>query len=270
MGEYQRADSPPMCANSPHFLVSRLLHDAGFRHAFFTREGGVSAGPYSSLNFSFAVGDQPDAVRSNLARAAAALGIATEQLYYLSQVHGRTVVTLDATLPASEVQGQTGDALVSLPGNHACAVRTADCVPILIADPDRRIVGAIHAGWRGVVANGVAASVATAVEIGARPSRLLAAIGPHISVDHFEVGDEVASELARVAGTDEVVRRVSGQRPRVDLLRIVRHQLVDSGVDAGRIEFVGGCTASEPNRFFSYRRDGTRGGRHLSAIVGAS
>jgi YfiH family protein len=257
-----------MNPNRPQFLASPLLDDAGFPHAFFTRLGGVSGGPFTSLNFSFTVGDEPEAVRMNLQRAAETLGVTPDRLYYLSQVHGRTVVTLDGSEPAGDVRAIEGDAVVSRPGNHAVAVRVADCVPVLLGDPTTRVVAAVHAGWRGVVANVVQAAVVAMEGAGASAAGLLAAIGPHLSVDAFEVGEEVAGELAQAAGTDDVVARASGRKPHVSLLRVVAHQLVAAGLHPDRVDFVGGCTHSDPTRFFSYRRDGARSGRHLAAIVG--
>ncbi len=258
-----------MSENKPDFLSSTLLNAAGFRHAFFTRVGGVSAAPFSSLNLSFVVGDDPRAVEQNLSRAAQAVGVTLPRLFFLSQVHGATVVKIDGTELVDDVRRCEGDALVAPAGPHACAVRIADCMPILLADPSTRLVAAVHAGWRGVVANVVGATLDRLVREGALAGDVIAAIGPHISVDAFEVGEDVAEALARAAGTDTVVRRRAGARPHVDLLRIVRGQLAQAGVKPESVDFVGGCTFSDPDRFFSFRRDGRRSGRHLAAISGA-
>ncbi len=251
---------------NPSPQQSPLLQAAGFRHAFFTRPGGVSSGPYESLNFSVAVGDQADNVQENLARAARALGVAPERVYFLSQVHGSGVQLLEGSEDRLEVLHEQGDAVVALRGNVACAVRVADCAPVLIGDKTSGAAAAIHAGWRGVVAGVVAAAVhRLRAEVG--EGELVAAIGPHISVANFEVSDDVAAELAGASPDPEVVDRTRGPKPHVDLRRILRAQLRQLGLSDASIDDVGGCTVGDPRLYFSFRRDGRRSGRHLAAIV---
>jgi YfiH family protein len=247
-------------------LKSRLLELSGFRHAFFTRRGGVSRGPYSSLSFSLAVGDEPEHVAENLRRAAATLRVPVERIYYLSQVHGRdSHVADESQAPGAFVQRE-GDAVIARSGRLACAVRSADCVPILVGDRTTGAVAAIHAGWRGVVGGVVPQAIAALrAEISAA-GELVAAIGPHISVSSFEVSPEVCAELAAASNAVGVVQHGSG-RPHVDLRRIVRAQLSQAGLAEHAIDDVFGCTWAEPELFFSFRRDGPRSGRHLSAIV---
>jgi YfiH family protein len=232
------------------FQTSPLLQAAGFRHAFFTRRGGVSTGPYASLSFSTAVGDSHEHVRENLARAAAALGVEPGRLYFLSQVHGRDVVVLGG--------GETP---------VACGVRIADCVPVLIADRKSGAVAAAHAGWRGVAA-GVAAEAARRVrDLAGSDGELVAAIGPHISVSAFEVSEEVAEQLRAASPDPDVIDRGYGERPHVDLRRILHAQLRELGLREPDIDDVYGCTVGDPERYFSFRRDGKTSGRHLAAIV---
>ncbi len=250
-------------------LRSELLTAAGFRHAFFTRAGGVSTGPYASLSFSVAVGDAPEAVAGNIERAARELGVSKEHVYFLSQVHGKEVVEIDGRSPREEVLRLEADALVSSNPEIACGVRSADCVPILLGDPRSGAVGAVHAGWRGVVRGVVEAAVLALRRRAAGEGRLLAAIGPHIRQDAFEVSEDVAVELERASPVAGAVRRGAG-KPHVSLATIVRAQLLSSGLAVSDVDDVGGCTASEPARFFSFRRDGRVGGRHLSAIVALS
>jgi len=147
--------------NEASLLESPLLGRAGFRHGFFTRNGGVSTGPYRSLSFSLAVGDEPGNVAENLRRAAGALGVPSERIYYLSQVHGRQTQLADGQEPPARFLEREGDAVLAIPGTLAlaCAVRSADCVPILVADRATGAVAAIHAGWRGVVAGVVGVHV---------------------------------------------------------------------------------------------------------------
>jgi YfiH family protein len=138
---------------------------------------------------------------------------------------------------------------------------------VLLADPASGAVAAVHAGWRGVVAGVVEAAVTRLAELGAKPSDVLAAIGPHISLAAFEVSEDVAHQLEAVSPEAHVVDRTSWAKPHVDLRRIVRAKLRALGLGNERIDDVPGCTVLEPERFFSFRRDGARSGRHLSAIV---
>lgn len=247
-------------------LKSPALTAAGFRHAFFTRRGGVSGGPYASLNFSYGVGDEARDVDENFARAAAVIGITPERTYFLSQVHGRSVVELSGNEDRRETMHVEGDALTSTSTTVACGVRTADCVPVLIACEATGRVAAVHAGWRGVEQNIVAETVKLFSTAHASTS-LVAAIGPHISSAAFEVSDDVAERLQHVAGSLDVVRRDVGPKPHVDLRKIVRAQLEGAGVASPRVDDVLGCTMLEQETYFSYRRDGKRSGRHLSVIV---
>lgn len=254
-------------AQSAHFQTSRLLEEAGFRHAFFTRQGGVSSGPYESLNFAVNVGDREQNVQENLARAARALDVPPERLFFLSQVHGREVKLLSGGESRLAVLHERGDAVIGLEGRLACAVRIADCAPILLGDRSSGAVAAVHAGWRGTVAGLVAAAVERLrAELGG-PGELLAAIGPHISVAHFEVSEDVAAELVAASPDPDVVDRTRGPKPHVDLRRILRAQLRELGLPDSSIDDVAGCTVAEPTRYFSYRRDGRQSGRHLAAIV---
>jgi len=256
------ADTAPVdCLQSARLLA------AGFHHAFFTRHGGVSAGPYASLNCSRSVGDAPAHVERNLRRAAATLQVPPARLYVVAQVHGADVVEITAADAREVVARRPGDALIARAGGLACGVRIADCVPVLLADRAAGAVAAGHAGWRGVVADVVGAAVA-ALRAGApgEPD-LVAAVGPHISAAACEVGEEVAAALSAVAPEVPAVLRSPGKRPRVDLRALVRAELVRAGVPATAIDDVAGCTFSEPDRFFSFRRDGAQSGRHLAAIV---
>ena len=247
-------------------LSSPLLKSAGFRHAFFTRRGGASQGPYSSLSFSLAVGDEPAHVAENLRRAGVVLGVPAERIYYLSQVHGRGTQVVDAAEASASFVQREGDAVIARSGELACGVRSADCVPILLGDRKTGAVAAIHAGWRGAVAGVVPAAVAALrAEIGSS-GELVAAIGPHISAASFEVSEEVAAQLEAASDAGGVVHR-SGPRPHVDLRRIARAQLLAAGLAGAAIDDVFGCTVAEPELFFSFRRDGPKSGRHLSAIV---
>jgi polyphenol oxidase len=247
------------------FLESRLLLEAGFRHAFFTRNGGVSQGAYRSLSFSIAAGDSAANVNQNLERAAIVLGVASPRIHFLSQVHGAVAHTLSGREVQSAQVLVEGDALVSRAPGLACAVRTADCVPVLIADRQTGAVAAVHAGWRGAVSGIVSAALAALRTISPDPD-WIAAIGPHISAAAFEVSEDVAQMILAASRDSNIVDR-SREKPRVDLRRMLRAELRSQGLREAAIDDVWGCTVSEPGRFFSFRRDGKASGRHLSAIV---
>lgn len=250
----------------PVFQHSRVLRECGFRHAFFTRQGGVSEGPYRSLNFSVGVGDAAERVEKNLSLAAAALGIELGQLYFLSQVHGVDVVRVFGNETPGEVVLRQGDAVMSTAAELGCAVRTADCVPILMGDQRSGAACAIHAGWRGVEAAIVPAAIQRLREAVQDEGDLVAAIGPHISTEAFEVSDDVAERLARATDLPDIVDR-SRTKPHVDLRRIVRAQLLRCGLTTSAVDDVPGCTFLDPERYFSFRRDGAASGRHLHVIV---
>lgn len=247
-------------------LSSALLSEEGFRHGFALRTGGVSEGAFSSLNLGRAIGDAPAAVEENHARLAQAVGYSS--LYELSQVHGRVVRLVTERESPVDLRREEGDALAGKGTGLALGVRVADCVPVLLADRRTGAVAAAHAGWRGAALGVVGESLRTLAEaFGTDAADVIAVIGPHIRAPHFEVGPEVAAQLgASAPGAPIVTQRFP--KPHVELAAVLRHQLVAAGVPRGAIDDLGGCTFAEPERFFSYRRDGGQSGRHLAVIVG--
>jgi YfiH family protein len=249
------------------FRTSALLTRAGFRHAFFTRQGGVSTGPYTSLSFSVAAGDTEECVSANLGLAAAALGVKASRVYYVSQIHGANALLIDGSEDRREVLYREADALVGQNPEAAVGVRMADCLPILVGDRASGSVAAIHAGWRGLVRGVVASGIETLRRTTGSPGDLVASIGPHITARAFEVSEDVADELSRASHADGVVERGHGPKPHVHLARVARAQLEEAGVLPDAIDVVEGCTFGDPDDFFSFRRDGPKSGRHLAAIV---
>jgi hypothetical protein len=245
--------------------LSSVLRDAGFRHAFFTRAGGVSEGAFGSLNFAWSTGDREPLVRENLKRGAAYLGIDAEHLYFLSQVHGAHAHVVSRDDRWDDVVLVEGDAMVSRDPAVACGVRVADCVPILVGDVTTGATCAIHSGWRGTVLDVVGSGIAALRRVAPGASRLVAAVGPHISLESFEVGPEVADEIERACALPGAVDRDRFAKPHVDLRVIVDAQLRKAGVEV--VDHITGCTFRDPDRFFSFRRDGRASGRHLAAIV---
>jgi len=237
------------------FIRSDLLSRDGFVHGFSTRAGGVSTGPYASLNLGKTVGDDPASVEENHRILAAAAGFSRDDFRLVHQVHGRRVIRLDG--PEHPRPGAEADALVAAAPGLVPAVRTADCVPVLLAHPRTGRVAAVHAGWRGAWQRIPSAAVE---ELGAPPRELVAAVGPAIGRCCFEVSAEIAEGFVAAHGPGVATGR------HVDLREIVRLQLVDAGIQAEAVDLVGGCTACDAARWFSHRRDAGSTGRHLSFI----
>ena len=212
-----------------------------------TREGGASLPPWASFNLGSHVGDDARAVAANRARLCAAIGA---RPVWLEQVHGCAVADADGAVGVPEADA----AVARLPG-RACAVMTADCLPVLFCDDEGSVVAAAHAGWRGL-AGGVLEAVAG--RMGVAPARLRAWLGPAIGPDAFEVGEEVRAEF--VAGDPRAAHAFVPAAPgkwMADLFALARLRLQAIGVT--RIEGGGVCTARNVDRFYSYRREGRTG-----------
>ena len=243
-------------------VTSRAL--AGVRHGFSTRRGGVSTGRYATLNVGGKWGDDAEQVAHNRRRLAAAGGFDLARLHTAKQVHGARVALVVEGTPPNRVADTEADVVATALPGVVVGVYTADCVPILIGD-DEGHVAAAHAGWRGTVKGVASAAVEALVSIGAQRQRLRAALGPSICARCFEVGDEVAREFDAV--TPSAVIRVEGKKPHVDLWSANAQLLAAAGVPPDSIDAAPPCTMCEPERFFSFRRDGGNIGQHLSFIV---
>jgi YfiH family protein len=237
-------------------------------HAAFTlRSGGVSAAPFDSLNLGAHVGDEAAAVAENRRRVRARLSL-PEEPAWLEQVHGVEVVDLDAAAPAAgPTQHTTGadmpaaDAIVSRRAGRVCVVQVADCLPVLLAARDGSAVAAAHAGWRGLAAGVLEATVK---RLAAEPGDLLAWLGPGIGAAHFEVGAEVRQAfLAQDAAAADAFAANTRGRWQCDLAGLARRRLAALGIGA----VFGGkwCTYGDASRFFSYRRDGRCG--RMAALI---
>ena len=217
-----------------------------------TRLGGVSTGRYASLNLGAHVGDQPENVVENRRRFVGMCGLPEEPLW-LKQVHGTQV----ARAGSKDVDGgpPEADAAIGQGIGDSCAIMTADCVPLLLCSTDGDEIAAAHAGWRGLAGGVVAATVN---EMSAKPSSLIAWLGPAISQDSFEVGDDVRDAFIALDAESTACFRANDRGCwQADLYGLVRMWLAGAGVTAVH----GGeyCTAAEPQRFFSNRRDGACG-----------
>ena len=266
------------------FLASRLLSAADVVHGFSLRGGGVSQGPFASLNLSRAVGDDAAAVEENLASLAAAAGLEGGAAFVTaSQVHGDRVIAAGGgkvreVFPESEAGGQApsardvateaADALLGLEEGTAVGVRVADCVPILLHDPESGAVAAVHSGWRGARLSIAARSVrALAHAADADPALLLAAVGPCIGRCCYAVSGELAATFRALFGPEVADDPATVAHPHLDLRACVQLALVAAGVPAPRIEQVEGCTSCDAGSFFSHRRAAGRTGRHLAFVV---
>jgi YfiH family protein len=250
-------------------LTAASLVLPGLRHGFFTRAGGVSHGVYARLNCGLGSQDERPRVLQNRAYVAGVLGVAANRLVTVYQAH--TAVTHVVEAPFPPEAAPQADALVTRASGIALAVSTADCTPILLADPQARVIGAVHAGWRGARDGVVESCVAAMVGLGARPDAIRAVIGPAIRQLSYEVGAEVHAAFIQVDASFArfFVPSSHADRFLFDLPGIVAARLAAAGV--GQVEDMGHDTYADEARFFSYRRMTHRGeadyGRHLHAIV---
>ncbi len=227
------------------------------RHGFFTREGGVSEGPFASLNCSLSGADGRDAVGENRARAARALGAEPGQLLGLTQVHGIEVArATEAWTPGA---GPRADAAVTDRPGLALGIVTADCAPVLFADSEAGVVGAAHAGWRGAVAGILEATISAMLDLGATRPGIAAAVGPCIGQDSYEVGSDLRDTVLAANPDDHAFFR-AGRREHwhFDLAGYCAARLSAAGL--GRVESLGIDTAANEARFFSHRRHTLAGG----------
>lgn len=227
-------------------------------HGFFTRLGGVSEGPFTSLNCSVFGPDRPEAIRENRARAARAIGANPELLVGVRQVHGRSVQHV--TKPWPPGREPTADAIVTNHSGIALGIVTADCAPVLLADLRAGVVGAAHAGWRGALAGVLEATISAMQALGARRERIRAAIGPAIGQASYEVGPDLREAILAAAAGDArfFAPGQSERRWQFDLPGYCRARIAKAGVCA--IELVNADTAAESERFFSHRRRTLAGG----------
>ena len=233
-------------------------------HRFFGRVGGTSPAPFTGLNVAHKIGDAPARVDENLARVRFQIGVGPGRLYTATQVHGARALEVKAGDDVDAVGAEEADALFTLDDDVAIGVRTADCVPILVAAKDGGAVAAVHAGWRGAVGGVIESTVRAMGERGVDVGALVAAVGPCISQDAFEVGPEVIEQAAARADLDGLVRAGEGDRQHLDLRGLCARVLEGLKVS---VEHVEGCTVSDPERYFSHRRDQGRTGRQLAAIA---
>lgn len=239
------------------------------RHAFFTRDGGVSDGVYVSLNGGVGSNDAPERVAENRVRMALALGVAADRLLTPYQIHSADVAVADE--PWTQEGRPRADAIVTRKKGLAIGVSTADCGPLLFADNAAGVIGAAHAGWRGAFTGVIEATIAAMEKLGADRSRIAAALGPTISQPNYEVGPEFVERFL-AADVDNARFFTTSERAGHAMFDLNGY-IADRVQRAGIVNFtdLGLCTYAEPGRFYSYRRTTQRGepdyGRHISAIA---
>jgi hypothetical protein len=248
---------------------STLCALPGIAHGFGTREGGVSTGIYASLNCGVGSSDNQDHVAENRTRFASDLGTTPQALVSPYQIHSADVVVVEE--PWVRADAPKADAVVTAQTGLAIAVSTADCVPVLFADSKARIVGAAHAGWRGALSGVLEATLDAMVHLGAERTRISTCIGPAISQQAYEVGDEFEENfLKEDSASARFFQRTSeAEKPHFDLTGYVAARL--QSAQAGSVEDLQLCTYGDTTRFFSYRRSCHRNeddyGRQISAIM---
>ncbi len=246
----------------------RLSELPGLRHAFFTREGGVSEGIYQSLNGGLGSNDDPARVHENRRRMAQTLRVEPSHFLTVYQVHSPDVVTVSEPWPTEE--RPHADALVTRTPGLAIGITAADCGPVLFADPKARVIGAAHAGWKGAFGGVIEATVQAMETLGARKADIHAAIGPLIRQPSYEVGAEFVERFTATdaANVRYFVPSSKTDHSMFDLAGFIRTQLERAGIEA--IDDVGIDTYADP-RFFSYRRTTHRTepdyGRNIHALV---
>lgn len=253
------------------YYASEKLQHLGIRHAFSTRIGGISPPPFDSLNLGNPNGAplQDDYARiwANYKRLTATIGCGTEPPLRVHQVHSCEVATVQ---PDRDFNTDCkADALVSQDWQRVISVRIADCVPILISTGDGRTVAAIHAGWRGIVAGVIPAAIRRMLDLAKLSSAIdfVAAIGPCIGPDAFEVGAEVVAEFVRVFGSQAPVGQKSDGKATVDLRRAALFQVVAAGLRSHNVDSSDRCTVTHREEFFSHRRDRGITGRMAAVIA---
>ncbi|HPG89415.1 MAG TPA: peptidoglycan editing factor PgeF [Hyphomicrobium sp.] len=241
----------------------------GIKHGFFTRPGGISTGLYAGLNCGLGSADDAAHVLENRRRVSDHLGGAHGAVVTLYQEHGATALAIDKPMPRDNLP--KADAVVTNTLGLVIGVLTADCGPILFADPDAKIVAAAHAGWRGAVSGIIESTIAEMERIGAKRTRIAAALGPCINQQAYEVGPEFETGILErdAANARYFARRDAASKPHFDLPAYILDRLARSGIT--NIVNEARCTHANESLFFSFRRTTERKeadyGRQISAIV---
>jgi YfiH family protein len=248
------------------FLSFDNLAEAGVINAVFTRRGGLSPEPWASLNVGGLIGDDPQRVYENRVISFKAVGRGPESVYDVWQVHGAEVICTNAPRPTN-ASHREADAILTDRPEVTLFMRFADCVPILLCDPVKQVIGIAHAGWRGTVDGVALRTVETMLDVyGCKSTNILAAIGPSIGVHHYEVGPEVAEQVQQSFGEESAnLLLAKNGAVHFDLWSANRLQLERMGVK--HIEMSDICTACHPEDWFSHRGEQGKTGRFGALIA---
>jgi YfiH family protein len=248
------------------YFTFESLDELKIRNAIFTRKGGVSPNPWASLNVGGLVGDDPTRVMKNKELALQAMGLSLENTFDVWQIHGDQVVCTETPRRKNE-DIRKGDAILTDKSGIVLFMRFADCVPILLYDPFRRVAGMIHMGWKGII-NGIIPATINVMRNKYRtnPSDIVAAIGPSICVNHYEVGDEIVDQIKGIFPRyiQEVISS-NFEKPHLDLMKSAFFLLEKSGVT--KIENSNLCTACDLENWYSHRAEGGITGRFAALIT---
>jgi YfiH family protein len=264
-----RAMLPASSFQAASFQAASLQSLPGIRHAFFTRQGGVSRDIYQSLNGGVGSRDTTENVAENRALMADALGVRHDSFLTAYQIHSPDVVTVEQ--PWAPDARPRADALVTRTPGIAVGVSTADCGPILFADAGARVVGAAHAGWRGAFTGVIEATLAAMEKLGATRANIVVATGPMIRQPNYEVGPEFVDRFKADSAANQRFFKPSANKGHAmfDLAGYIMARL--AAADIRNIEDIGRCTYANPDTFYSYRRSVHRNeadyGRHINAIA---
>lgn len=258
-----------------NFLTFSSLSKGNFFNFSTTIQGGYSSGAYSSLNLSLYSGDNPDCVNENRKRIADVIGVPVEDLYIPYQVHEDNILIINETFlgktSKEKIKLLNGvDALITNQKNICIGVTTADCVPVLIYDPVGNVFATVHAGWRGTVAKIVGKTIDKMVEhFESDPENILIGIGPCISQKYFEVGEEVVEAFLQADFPVDIIgyRNPDSGKMHIDLQQANKCISIQKGVLADNIEIVDSCTYSNPDKFFSARRQTINSGRMITGGI---
>ncbi len=258
-------------AGAIEYLQASIFQDCDFLvHAFCTRQGGASQDEYASLNMSFHEGDEDNNVLQNWGRLAAAFAIPLEQFLVVNQVHGDNIFVIKPYGGYFSSRAEMDyDAIVTNRANVAICIKTADCVPVFIADRIKKIIAVVHGGWRGT-SLGITAKVIRLLQdqYGSSPEHILAAIGPSIGKCCYQVDSTVAESFYKQKGHEDFLFAGTGKNKwMLDLAEANRRQILDCGINEGNIEVSGCCTMCNQDVFFSHRGAGGITGRQINFMM---
>lgn len=241
-------------------------------HFTTTRNSGVSEGNFSSLNLGLYSGDKPEFILENFNLLFNFTGIKPEQLFIPHQTHGDEILVVDEHFLKENSKNQQTllygkDALITNKPNIYIGVTTADCVPILIYDSKQKSVAAVHSGWRGTCSKIVSKTIEKMCEeFGSNPTDMFAVIGPSISMDAYNVGDELIDEFEKAGFNAEEIFQLKNEKHHLDLWKANKNLLLEKGLKKENIEVSGRCTFTEHETFFSARKLGIKSGRMISVV----